>query len=180
MGRVYNNERRQIVKELIDPTREKLKKLLDLLNSEIDKICLENTPDDVKQILVKYPGLLAHAESSVYIGNFSWGSSTHFSYLRLNNYIPFFHKEILNNLPKKNETIKKRIESYNQQSKEIGVLEKKLTCVLEHITTEKKLKKEFPEAYTALLKIRNTPVIEEDSNLCDSIENVRASLAIIK
>lgn len=66
----------------------------------------------------------------------------------------------------------KKIISLNE---EIKILENKITCSLQHINTTKQLKDQFPEAYDAFLKLDQE---EEDlDNLCDSFENVRATLS---
>lgn len=60
-------------------------------------------------------------------------------------------------------------------NEEIKILENKITCSLQHINTTKQLKDQFPEAYDAFLKLDQE---EEDlDNLCDSFENVRATLS---
>lgn len=71
------------------------------------------------------------------------------------------------------ELLTKYLKLYQENSE----MEKKLICLFNNTTfTEKKLKNEFPEAYSAYCEIKDIPKEVVTSTSCDSIENIRATL----
>lgn len=58
---------------------------------------------------------------------------------------------------------------------------KKVECTLENLRSYKKIQEEFPEAFKVLIEqVDQEGSVEEHTNMCDSVENVRAELSSFK
>jgi hypothetical protein len=63
------------------------------------------------------------------------------------------------------------VQELKKLEKETG---NRVTCALDHISTEKQLQDNFPEAYKILIENKDK---QKEESECDSIENTRAFLS---
>lgn len=88
------------------------------------------------------------------------------------------YKDVISHVIKfGSENLKSMIIDYVKLIKENDEMLKKLNCLFENTSfTDKKLKEEFPEAYSIYCEIKDIPKEVATSTSCDSIENIRATL----
>lgn len=88
-----------------------------------------------------------------------------------------FYDEYLDDLKRYFE---KDILEWSEKVQELKKLEKetgnRVTCALDHISTEKQLQDNFPEAYKILIENKDK---QKEESECDSIENTRAFLSFL-
>ena len=175
MARISQNDRYRVIRVLLNPYNKKIEEAKIDIENWLSNYCKSLIPEEVKKVMEKYPDAVRVVSGGTYIGNYKWrpGSLT---YVKIENYINCFCEKAL--LKLNNETLNRLCKVYEDKEMECKVLEKRLTCALNNINTEKQLKDEFPEAYEALQKIYNKEVEDPvDKNKCDSIEEVRALLS---
>lgn len=180
MAKLTVNARKEIIKELMKPYDKAEEKLLKKLSRCADELFLLQTPRKIIEVELIFPKFFAQTRKyQIYLSNYrkSWNIPDNcYGILHLKKYIPYFHQQFLIGMSDNYPEFGKLLKSYISLFKANVVIRNKLTCVLEHITTEKRLYDEFPEAYQAYSSIGYVPE-KRDENLCDSIENVRVLLS---
>lgn len=122
----------------------------------------------------KYPKLIDKKES-IPFNSLSTDKDIIYKSIPVSKWYRCYNDEILN-LLRKNEKIQNFCKQLIFSDKELKTLENKLSCLLHHVNTTKQLKDQFPEAYKIFLEL-NDEVEDNSDNLCDSFENIRASLS---
>ena len=152
------------------PYRKEEQKKKEAIEKWLTEFCVSLIPQDFQSIAKKYPSAVRF-NSDMYVGNFTW-KPKEISYLKV-SYVSYFCDPALKRL--KDKKLIELCEDYDKYYQNNKVLEKRLLCALQNITTENRLKNEFPEAYNAYLNFEDTE--KEETNACDAIENVRALLS---
>lgn len=174
--KLTNSDRDFIVKNITNPIKEKIQKLLEECGSlVVDVYLLGIIPDEVREFYKKYPRIVKKQSYLEYTSLFAKRSWIYLQ-IPVEEYFPgYFEDEdqiykLLNNLPL-TEEFKKNVESLLSKENQ---LKNKTRCVLEHINTTKQLKDQFPEAYSILMDLS-----EKEITKCDSTESLRAELSQI-
>lgn len=170
MARLTQDDRRNILRALMRPYRKEEQKKKEAIEKWLTEFCDRLLPQDFQIIAKKYPAVVRF-NSNMYVGNFKW-KPKEINYLKV-SYVSYFCDRVLKNLEDKK--LIELCEDYDKYYQNNKVLEKRLLCALQNITTENRLKNEFPEAYNVYLNLDG--VEKEETNACDSIENVRALLS---
>lgn len=174
--KLTNSDRDFIVKNITNPIKEKIQKLLEEYGSLVVDVYLAGEiPDEVRKFCEKNPRI---AKKQNYLEYISLFTERPWIYLRIpvSEYFPCCFEnedqiyELLNKLPL-TEEFKKNVESLLSKENQ---LENKTRCVLEHINTTKQLKDQFPEAYSILMDLS-----EKEIAKCDSTESLQAELSQI-
>lgn len=174
--KLTNSDRDFIVKNITNPIKEKIQKLLEEYGSLVVDVYLAGEiPDEVRKFCEKYPRI---AKKQNYLEYTSLFTERPWIYLRIpvSEYFPGYFEnedqiyELLNKLPL-TEEFKKNVESLLSKENQ---LKNKTRCVLEHINTTKQLKDQFPEAYSILMDLSKKEITK-----CDSTESLRAELSQI-
>lgn len=171
--RLTNELRERITKELTKKAREEFQLKIDKLGQMIDVVLKRFTEEDVLKLDEKYKNYdLFKKTKQVSINTLTNNKINLYTYISLNYwYIGFHNKNV--DIVSSDDKIQKMIEEFVSLNKEIEALRRKIECVLYKINTSNQLKEQFPEAYDALKEIKQKP----SENLCDSFENIRASLS---
>lgn len=174
--KLTNSDRDFIVKNITNPIKEKIQKLLkEYGDFVVDPYLLKVIPDEVRSFHKKYPRIVekeGHLSYTSLFENRAWVNLS----IPTDEYFPgYFESEgqiykLLNELPSTKE-FKKNVEFLLSKQNQ---LKNKTRCVLEHINTTKQLRDQFPEAYSILMEISEKEVIQ-----CDSTESLRAELSQI-
>jgi len=182
--RLSNDDRGNIKNSLIENHFKKnIQPLLDKASELASKLMLECYPPDVLKFHKEHPEFTNIDSTSVYVYNFVKDGAFHYcdrTTIKVDNVSSGLGKQLKDYsdigvksiLSKNKEFISLCTEAYNISMKEIE-LKGKLTCILDRITTVKRLKEEFPEGYRAYYQI---PPEDSLTGSCDDIEKVRAEL----
>lgn len=172
MARLTNYDRERILKGLRPSFQVELEKVKRALSDLINEFLIKEIPGEIFLFMKKYPNLL-YSSKTIYIP-LNQGSL----YLSVIEYPSNYIKTVYFIKSKDNTgEISRSLDLLLMKAEAARILEKKVSCVLDNISTEKRLKDEFPEAYKVYTKSDET---EDTQNMCDSIENVRAELSKIK
>lgn len=176
MARLTNYDREQIIKKMRPLFYSKVTEVQKEVEEMLNKFIKHEIPQEVFDFTKKYPGL-ASTMTSVYYN--SGNDNFYFQVERFPR--DFFKGEGVIDVMKKRsdeDAFKTLLSKFNDEVEKAYSLKKRATCVLENISTENKLKNEFPEAYTAHREIYDNETTTVST--CDTIENVRAELSKIK
>lgn len=170
--KLTNSIREKIIKQLMNLPREKFENHLKELGKLCDSILIKSIDKEILEIDEKYPKLI---DKRNYISFNSISTDGMYKSIPISKWYCCYNDENFE-LLRKNEEIQNFCKQLIFLEKELKTLENKLSCLLYHINTTKQLKDQFPEAYKIFLELSGG--IENDSsNLCDSFENIRASLS---
>lgn len=172
--KLTNSIRENIIKQLMKLPREKFENSLKELGKLCDSILIKSTDKEILEIDEKYPELI-DKRNIVSLGSISINSKSIYYSIPVSKWYSCFRIEN-EKLLKKNKEVQDLCEKSINLKKELDTLEKKLSCLLYNINTTKQLKDQFPEAYKIFLELNGKIDVTSD-NLCDSFENVRASLS---
>lgn len=171
--KLTNSDRDFIVKNITNPIKEKIQKLLEEYGSLVDVYLVGEIPNEVREFCEKYPRIAKKQSHLEYTSLFTKRQWIYLS-IPVSEYFPGYFEdenqiyELLNKLPL-TEEFKKNVESLLSKQNQ---LKNKTRCVLEHINTTKQLKDQFPEAYSILMDLS-----EKEITKCDSTESLRAELS---
>ena len=171
--RLTNSIRKAIIKDLMKLPHEKFNNSLKEIGELCDSILIGAIDKEVLEVDEKYPMLIDKIDY-ISINTILTDEKPIYRSIKVNNWYRCYNDKNFKLIKgdKRIQDFCKKIISLNE---EIKILENKITCSLQHINTTKQLKDQFPEAYDAFLKLDQE---EEDlDNLCDSFENVRATLS---
>lgn len=137
-----------------------------------DSILIGTIDKEILEIDEKYP-MLIDKINYISFNAISTNEKLIYHSIKVNNWYRCYNDKNLKFVKddKRIQDFCKKIISLNE---EIKILENKIACSLYRINTTKQLKDQFPEAYNAFLKLNQE---ENSDNLCDSFENVRATLS---
>lgn len=172
--KLTNSIREGIIKQLMKLPREKFENRLKELGKLCDSILIKSINKEILEIDEKYPKLIDKKES-IPFNSLSTDKDMIYKSIPVSKWYRCYNDEILN-LLRKNEKIQNFCKQLIFLDKELKTLENKLSCLLYHVNTIKQLKDQFPEAYKIFLELNNE-VEDNSDNLCDSFENIRASLS---
>lgn len=176
MARLTNYDRDQIVSEMKKTIHQGSEKLEKEIGIFLSKRIKEIIPQEIFDFISKWPHLVRTTNTIYYTTAPS--RSVYFKVERFpesfftdsgKGPIQFIKEETSHGVE-----LEKLLKLLNKVHREEKALVGKVVCALESISTEKRLKEEFPEAYAAY---RNIPV---GGGTCDEIEAVRAELNNIK
>lgn len=171
--KLTNSIREGIIKQLMKLPREKFENRLKELGKLCDSILIKSINKEILEIDKKYPKLI-NKRNYISFNSISTDEGIYKSIPTSKWYYCYDGENF--ELLRKNEEIQNFCKQLIFLEKELKTLENKLYCLLYHINTTKQLKDQFPEAYKIFLELSGG--IENDSsNLCDSFENIRASLS---
>lgn len=171
MAKLLVSEKDYICKHITDQLKEKIEERKNYLERYMEEKISNFTPAVILNFAAHYPVIVKEETISWRECKVLYELSNYSIYVYV-RYIPFkeFDFKKIFDSDSKAEDLKNEIISLKKKSIEIT---NKTKCALEHISTHKKLKEQFPEAYAILIK-------EEDNvkseNECDAIENLRAEL----
>lgn len=183
MAKVISQEKANKVSRLIaSDLKEKSVKAEELLNEEISKVLIANTPLDIIKFWKKYPDFIYKAQSFYFRidGNDKAYVSPIAPFCGLGGEAC---NELINSLENK---IYYHGLYYSMRDAEnkFNKMRINIECALTNLRTYKRIKENFPEAYAVLVEKvdgEDIPVCNSDnSNLCDSVENIRAALSAKK
>lgn len=178
MARLTNCDRKQIVKEMTKTISLRSRSIEKEIGLFLNNRIKETIPKDVFDFCKKWTKLISTTKT-IYYGGVSGCRSTYFNVIEhpsafFSNHsggiLQFFKEDI-----EHGDELKNLLTSFDNTCKEEKILINKIICALESISTEKKLKEEFPEVYAAYTKVPT-----ETDNSCDAIEKVRAELSNYK
>lgn len=170
--RLTNSIREAIIKDLMKLPHEKFKNSLKEIGELCDSILIGTIDKEILEIDEKYPMLIDKIDC-ISFNAISTNEKLIYHSIKVNNWYRCYNDKNLKFVKddKRIQDFCKKVISLNE---EIKILENKIACSLYHINTTKQLKDQFPEAYNAFLKLNQE---ENSDNLCDSFENVRATLS---
>ena len=172
--KLTNSIREKIIKQLMNLPREKFKNHLKELGKLCDSILIKSIDKEILEIDEKYPKLI-NKRNLIPFNSISTNKEEIYKSIPVSKWYYSYDNENFE-LLQKNKEIQNFCKQLIFSEKELKTLENKLSCLLYHVNTTKQLKDQFPEAYKIFLELSNG--IENDSsNLCDSFENIRASLS---
>lgn len=193
MAVITITKKKEIVNELIKVQfGKKIEKVVSELSSLVEKQLLDETSEDVLKTFEAHPDYFYSGDSlclsSYYFPKQFFPNGKVISsiscYLKFSRKIPFptkFYKGGSDEVSKwiasiSNANTVSKIEEFLKLESEKASMKGRLSCLMENTAfTPKKLKNEFPEAYEVYCKL-NEKNNENNSNLCDTIENIRAEL----
>lgn len=174
--------------------KEKLDALQEKLNESIEKRFIEKTPDDVLTCFKTHTKFFIRCNKAA-LASYSlpkgwlpkdWRNRIFFIPLKFSCEIPYGDGDVESYVDKlkDNDDIALLIQEYLEEEKERYYMEKRLKCLMKQTRfTPARLRKEFPEAYHIYMDIitANSSEKRDDAkkpepNLCDTIENIRATL----
>lgn len=175
MARLTNNDRDRIVRAMRPEIQSKVKEIKKNLSKIFNEVIMREIPEEVFVYYGKYPQL------------FSEGDTVYITCGKYSLYIPVvkhpvrYFKDFLKvaTTGPEGDKVKELLKSLELEFNKAKIIENKISCALNNISTEKKLKDEFPEAFVAYMTL-GAKVGEQSSNSCDSIENIRAQLSALK
>lgn len=195
MGIIPEDTRLKIATRLANLNyKEKLDALQEKLNEEIEKRFIGKIPDDVLTCFKAHKKFFIRCnEATLPSYNLpkswlpkDWGNRTIYIRLKFSREIPYEDENVESyvNKLKDDDGIALLIQEYFKEEKERYHMEKRLKCLMKQTRfTPATLQKEFPEAYLIYMDIITADYneINKDdkkpaSNLCDTIENIRATL----
>lgn len=171
--RLTNSIREAIIKDLMKLPCKKIEDSLKEIGELCDSILIGTIDKEVLEIDKKYPMLIDKIDR-ISFNAISTNEKLIYRPIKVNNWYRCYNDKNLEFVKddKRIQDFCKKVISLNE---EIKILENKIACSLYHINTTKQLKDQFPEAYKAFLKLNQEE--ENSDNLCDSFENVRATLS---
>lgn len=174
--------------------KEKLDSLHRQLNSLVEERFIGKTPDNVLACFKEYPKFFNCCNCAT-IYSYSipkdwlpeyWGNRTIYIKLKFSCEIPYEDESVSSYIKKLNndDSIASLFKEYLLTERDRYFMEKRLKCLMKMTRfTPSKLKEEFPEAYLIYMDIITADCNEKNdnskkpaSNLCDTIENIRATL----
>lgn len=174
--------------------KEKLGALREKLNEAIEKRFIEKTPEDVLACFKAHKEFFLRCnEATLSSYNFpkgwfpeDWGSRTIHIRLKFSCDIPYEDENVKSYIGKLkgNDSIASLVKEYLIVERDRYHMEKRLKCFMKMTRfTPTRLQEEFPEAYLIYMDIitsdwkkKNDDAKKPASNLCDTIENIRATL----
>lgn len=172
--KLTNSIREKIIKQLMKLPREKFKNRLEELGKLCDSILIKSIDKEILEIDEKYPKLI-NKRNCISFNSISTNEEEIYKSIPVSKWYYSYDDENFK-LLQKNEEIQNFCKQLIFSEKELKTLENKLSCLLYHVNTTKQLKDQFPEAYKIFLELNNE-VEDNSGNLCDSFENIRASLS---
>lgn len=171
MARLTNSDRERILRTMKPGIRSKAAKVEEDLSKVLNGIIKEEIPEEVFAFQRKYPKLVIMRDFlCVSVGKYSISIPIAKHPV---NFFGDFWKTMKASTG--GDEVKRLLDVLKEELEQAYVIEKKIACILDNISTEKRLKDEFPEAYAAYMSLDDGEV-----NSCDSIENVRAQLSALK
>ena len=174
--------------------KEKLDSLQKQLNASIEARFIGKTPDDVLTCFKAHPKFFIRCnEASISSYNLpkewfpeDWGNRTIAMHLKFSCEIPYGDEKVESYVSKlkDNDSIASLVKEYLIAERDRYFMEKRLKCLMKMTRfTPARLQEEFPEAYLIYMDIitadwneKNDDAKKPASNLCDTIENIRATL----
>lgn len=174
--------------------KEKLDSLQKQLNASIEARFFGKTPDDVLTCFKAHPKFFIRCnEASISSYNLpkewfpeDWGNRTICIHLKFSCEIPYGDEKVESYVGKlkDNDSIASLVKEYLIAERDRYFMEKRLKCLMKMTRfTPARLQEEFPEAYLIYMDIitadwneKNDDAKKPASNLCDTIENIRATL----
>lgn len=149
---------------------EKSEELKDYINNYF----WNKTPDDVRIMIDKYPGLIRmHKYCSCYIdinGKSKYVSISGIDFPAMEGFSP-------SEFVKGDKKAIKLIQEESELEKNLTSTKNRIRCTLSHLRSYKKIKDEFPEAYKYIVEeLDGKPIHETNKDLCTDIEKLRAEL----
>lgn len=177
MAKLLVSDKELIRNKFVQKVRKKLSDYLTEIGTQLQDRVDTILPEDIKSIVNKYSSM----QPLLFYKNIFCKDVLE----TMDNFepIPFdgigipkmFYSEYLDDLKRYFE---KDILEWSKKAQELKKLEKetgnRITCALDHISTEKQLQDNFPEAYEILIEIKDK---QKEESKCDSIENTRAFLS---
>lgn len=175
MARLTNNDRDRIVRAMRPEIQSKVKEIKKNLSKIFNEVIMREIPEEVFVFAGKYPQLFTEGDT-VYING-----SKYSIYISVAKHPVRYFKDFLKvaKTGPKGDEVKELLKSLELEFDKAKIIENKISCALNNISTEKKLKDEFPEAFAVYITL-NAKVGEQSSNSCDNIENIRAQLNALK
>lgn len=174
--------------------KEKLDALQEKLNETIEKRFIGKTPDDVLTCFKAHKEFFIRCNEAT-LSSYNlpkswfpedWGSRTIYIHLKFSGEIPYGDEKVESYVGKlkDDDKIALLVQEYLKEEKERYHMEKRLKCLMKQTRfTPARLQEEFPEAYLIYMDIitadwneKNDDAKKPASNLCDTIENIRATL----
>lgn len=174
--------------------KEKLDALQEKLNESIEKRFIGKTPDDVLTCFKAHKEFFIRCNEAT-LSSYNlpkswfpedWGNRTIYIHLKFSCEIPYGDEKVESYVGKlkDNDEIALLVQEYLKEEKERYHMEKRLKCLMKQTRfTPARLQEEFPEAYLIYMDIitadwneKNDDAKKPASNLCDTIENIRAIL----
>jgi hypothetical protein len=169
--------------------KEKLDALREKLNEAIEKRFIEKTPEDVLACFKAHKEFFLRCNEAT-LSSYNlpkgwfpedWGSRTIYIRLKFSCDIPYEDENVKSYIGKlkDNDSIASLVKEYLIVERDRYHMEKRLKCLMKMTRfTPTRLQEEFPEAYLIYMDIieKNDDAKKPASNLCDTIENIRATL----
>lgn len=174
--------------------KEKLDALREKLNEAIEKRFIEKTPEDVLACFKAHEEFFLRCNEAT-LSSYNlpkgwfpedWGSRTIYIRLKFSCDIPYEYENVKSYIGelKDNDSIASLVKEYLIVERDRYHMEKRLKCLMKMTRfTPTRLQEEFPEAYLIYMDIitsdwneKNDDAKKPASNLCDTIENIRATL----
>lgn len=170
--RLTNSIREAIIKDLMKLSHEKFKNSLKEIGELCDSILIGTIDKEILEIDKKHP-MLIDKINYISFNAISTNEKSLYHSIKVNNWYRCYNDKNLKFVKddKRIQDFCKKVISLNE---EIKILENKISCSLYNLNTTKQLKDQFPEAYNVFLKLNQE---ENSDNLCDSFENIRATLS---
>lgn len=177
--RLTNVDREYIVKNIANPISKKIKNLLDEYGEKFVTPYLQSQyPKEVMDFYREYPFMIETRDTLCYT-DLKDARNFEGIYIPVKDYLVDWFKNKINIYKelRKFATTQELIKKVEELIKERTQIKNRTKCILyDQINTTKQLKEQFPEAYDVLMNMEG----EAESNACDKIENLRASLSKYK
>lgn len=166
MSKISNEKAYEIAKRLTSPLFEKAEKFWNSTVEFVNEKYKEYLPKDILDFQEKYP-------KSVKV------ESTYINGIYVNLKYPYYLEAREKFMQKYREYISQKYEEYKDMREEGNRLHNKIQCTLTKLGTYKRIKEEFPEAYTILMDLVDGGSTK-GSSICDDVEGLRAQLSTVK
>lgn len=172
--KLTNSIRDAIIKDLMKFPYEKIEKSFKEIGELCDSILIETISKEILEIDKKYPMLIDKIDWIPFKSISTNEETVIYRSIKVNNWYRCYNDKNFE-LVKGNERIQDFCEKIISLNEELKILKNKISCSLYNLNTTKQLKDQFPEAYNVFLKLNQEE--ENSDNLCDSFENIRATLS---
>ena len=179
MAKLLVADKEMIRNQFVQKVEKKLSDYLAAIGAQLQDRVDDILPPEIKSIVDRYPSM----QPLLFYKNIPTNELLKTKNVTIYKAIPLdgigmpkmFYSEYLDDLKRYFE---KDILEWSKKAQELKKLEKetgnRITCALDHISTEKQLQDNFPEAYEILIEIKDK---QKEESKCDSIENTRAFLS---
>lgn len=166
MSKISNEKAYEIARRLTNPLSEKTEKIWNSTVEFANEKYKGYLPKDVLDFQEKYPKSVK--VESIYING-----------IYVNLKYPYYLEAREKLIQEYRKYISQKYKEYRDMREENSQLHNKIQCTLTKLGTYKRIREEFPEAYTILMELVDSGSTK-GSSICDDVEGLRAQLSTSK